>query len=93
MGVSIIITVQYDEWTSREFWRAHHRSIGKPASFSVVKESFVEGSVLPEKAFEVAPQGEDGGFPWWSTGSDSMLPMQWAQVQSLVRELDPMFGN
>ena len=53
----------------------------------------MEGSVLPEKAFEVAPQGEDGGFPWWSTGSDSMLPMQGAQVQSLVRELDPMFGN
>ena len=49
----------------------------------------MEGSVLPEKAFEVAPQGEDGGFPWWVTGSDSMLPMQGAQVQSLIRELDP----
>ena len=53
----------------------------------------MEGSVLPEKAFEVAPQGEDGGFPWWVTGSDSMLPMQGAQVQSLVRELDPTFRD
>ena len=36
---------------------------GETASFSVGKESFVEGSVLPEKAFELAPQGEDVGFP------------------------------
>ena len=28
-------------------------------------------------------------LPWWSSGYDSMLPMQGTQVQSLVRELDP----
>ena len=33
------------------------------------------------------------GFPWWSKGQDSMLPMQEAQVRSLVRELDPTSGN
>ena len=33
------------------------------------------------------------GFPWWSSGSDSKLPMQGAQVQSLVRELDPTCKN
>ena len=27
------------------------------------------------------------GLPWWSRGSDSVLPMKGAQVQSLVREL------
>ena len=26
------------------------------------------------------------GFPWWSSGYDSVLPMQEAWVQSLVRE-------
>lgn len=30
-----------------------------------------------------------GGPPWWSSGQDSMLPMQRTQVQALVRELDP----
>ena len=29
------------------------------------------------------------GLPWWVSGQDSMLPIQGAQVQSLVRELDP----
>ena len=29
------------------------------------------------------------GLPWWPNGQDSMLPMQGAQVQFLVRELDP----
>ena len=29
------------------------------------------------------------GLPWWSSGWDSMLPMQGAWVQSLVGELDP----
>ena len=27
------------------------------------------------------------GLPWWSRGSDSVLPMKGAQVQSLVRKL------
>ena len=27
------------------------------------------------------------GLPWWSRGSDSVLPVKGAQVQSLVREL------
>ena len=26
-------------------------------------------------------------FPWWSSGLDSLIPMQAAQAQSLVREL------
>ena len=26
-------------------------------------------------------------LPWWPTGEDSVLPMQWAWVQSLVGEL------
>ena len=29
------------------------------------------------------------GPPWWSSGKDSVLPMQESQVQSLIRELDP----
>ena len=29
------------------------------------------------------------GLPWWSSGQDSMLPVQGSQVLSLVRELDP----
>ena len=29
------------------------------------------------------------GLPWWSSGQDFMLPVQGAQVQFLVRELDP----
>ena len=32
-------------------------------------------------------------LPWWSRDSDSMLPRQGAQVQSLVRELDPTCHN
>ena len=27
------------------------------------------------------------GVPWWSSGEDSMLPPQGAQVQSLVQEV------
>ena len=29
------------------------------------------------------------GLPWWSSGQDSKLPMQGAQVPFPVRELDP----
>ena len=31
------------------------------------------------------------GLPWLSSGEDSALPMQGAQVRSLVGELDPTF--
>ena len=31
----------------------------------------------------------DEGLPWWSSGEDSALPMQGAQVLSLDRKLDP----
>ena len=34
---------------------------------------------------------ETEGLPWWFRGKDSSLPMQGAQVQSLVRELDPIW--
>ena len=33
------------------------------------------------------------GLPWWSRGQDSELPVQGAQVRSLVRELDPTCYN
>lgn len=33
------------------------------------------------------------GLPRWSSGSDPMLPMQEAQVQPLIRELDPTCHN
>ena len=33
------------------------------------------------------------GLPWWSRGQDSVLPMQGAQVQPPVRELDPTCCN
>ena len=33
------------------------------------------------------------GLPWWSSGQDSARPVQGAWVQSLVRELDPAYGN
>ena len=29
----------------------------------------------------------NGGLPWWSRGNDSTLPLQGAQVQSLVWQL------
>ena len=32
-------------------------------------------------------------LPWWFSGWDSMLPMQEAMVQFLVRELDPTWYN
>ena len=34
-----------------------------------------------------------GGLPWWPSGQDSVLPMQGALAQSLVRELNPTHGN
>ena len=37
----------------------------------------------------VAKVNKVQGLPWWSSGQDFMLPMQGAQVQLLVRELDP----
>ena len=33
------------------------------------------------------------GLSWWSSGSDSVFPLQRAQVQSLGRELDPTCCN
>ena len=33
------------------------------------------------------------GLPWWSSGQDSAVPVQGAQILSLVRELDPMCHN
>ena len=55
---------------------------------------------LPEDAHQVhestGRSGKDGhlwdtgpGLPWLSRGSDSILPMQRARVQSLVRGLRP----
>ena len=41
------------------------------------------GSIYSKKIFVK-------GLPWWSSGWDSMLPVQGTQVQSLVTELDPM---
>ena len=32
-------------------------------------------------------------LPWWSSGWDSMIPMQEAQVLSLVWEVDPTWHN
>ena len=34
-----------------------------------------------------------GGLPWWASGWDSELPIQGAQVPSLIRELDPHTTN
>ena len=34
-----------------------------------------------------------GGLPWWSSGWDSMHPMQGSRVQSQARELDPTCHN
>ena len=34
---------------------------------------------------------ESLGLPWWASGQDSKFPMQGAQVQFLVRELDPTY--
>ena len=36
---------------------------------------------------------EGGGLPWGSSGQDSKLPMQGAQLQSPVWELDPTCLN
>ena len=36
---------------------------------------------------------EAWGATWWSRGLDSVLPMQGAWVQSLVKELDPTSYN
>ena len=33
------------------------------------------------------------GLSWWSSGWDPALPVQGAQVQSLVRELEPTCCN
>ena len=38
-------------------------------------------------------KGNLEGIPWWSTGWDSVLPMQGTWVQSLVRELGPTCHN
>ena len=34
-----------------------------------------------------------GGLPWWSSGWDSELPIQGAQVPFLIRKLDPHTTN
>ena len=39
--------------------------------------------------YKVDLTSENEGLPWWSSGQDSKLPVQGAQVWSLVRELDP----
>ena len=42
--------------------------------------------------WKIQPNSRDikyQGLPWWSSGCDSALSMQGAQVWSLVRELDP----
>ena len=33
------------------------------------------------------------GLAWWSSGPDSMLPIQGTQVQSLIKELEPPCPN
>ena len=38
-------------------------------------------------------KGNLEGLSWWSTGWDSVLPMQGTQVQSMVRELGPTCCN
>ena len=44
---------------------------------------------IPIKLFKKKKQR----VPWWSSGKDFTLPMQGAQVQSLVGALDPACCN
>ena len=46
-------------------------------------------SLLDCKEIKPVNSKGDQGLPWWPSGLDSALPMQGAQVRSLVRELDP----
>ena len=35
----------------------------------------------------VTLKGLEQGLLWWSNGKDIVIPMQWGQVQTLVRQL------
>ena len=41
------------------------------------------------KGMKKASKQSGEGLPWWSSGYDSVLTVQGAQVQSLLREVDP----
>ena len=58
----------------------------EPAKQADVTLAIVDGLRRP---FNTDPWGP----PWWSSGWDSTFPTQGAQVQSLVRELDPTCCN
>ena len=53
------------------------------SEYSLVPERFLLDAVILVKGHVTMAR------PWWSGGEEAMLPVQGAQVQSLVRELDP----
>ena len=61
---------------------------------TVVCQSAWWGGIKGWKWIMTSLKSEGGGaLPWWSSGSDSTLPMKGAWVWSLVRELDPICCN
>ena len=62
--------------------------IGYYSSPSIKDCIYLKGPVLKFSTDRI-----DLRLPWWSSDWDSMLPMQGAQVQLLVGELDPTCGN
>ena len=62
-------------------------------NFHTLLAEMQDGAITLENSFQKFLKKLNMGLPWWSSGSDSMLPRQGAQVQFLVRELGPSCRN
>ena len=62
-------------------------------NFHTLQVEMQAGIITLENSLQKFLKKLNTGLPWWSSGLDSTLPMQGAQIQFLVRELGPSCRN
>ena len=62
-------------------------------NFHTLQVEMQGGTITLENSLQKFLKKLNMGLPWWSSGSDSTLPRQRAQIQTLIWELDPIDHN
>ena len=62
-------------------------------NFRTLQVEMQDGTITLETSLQKFLEKLNMGLPWWSSGSDSTLPMQGAQIQFPVRELGSSCRN
>ena len=87
-------------FSRQEYWSGWPCPPLEDLSYPGVKPKSLKSPALAGRFFTTVPPGKPPtitdtfrnwgkGLPWWSSGYDSVPPVQGVWVQSLVKELDP----